>query len=117
MFDWGSVETLGLPPSAILSEIGRVCDQDKFVIDGWHLSDSEGEHMPVGSVVYVVYAPYEKIISQYRIPVNNPEEYRNMFAKWYSIDYARFPGVRFFENTGDFEERTYEDFVSVCGRQ
>jgi len=66
------------------------------------------------ATVYVLYAEYERIIDQYRIEVGHPEEYRSMFRRWYyEVPYGQFPQkARYWENTGEFTERSAEEFQS-----
>src|SRR4051812_21762650 len=76
LFHWHLIETFGLSIESNLVHIRNVCQaSDKFVLDGWHLSDKDGLFLPAGAVVYVVYAPYDQIISQYRVPVYEHEEH------------------------------------------
>src|SRR5688572_27802877 len=69
LFQWYLVETLGLSCEANLRHIQNSCNAQKYVLDGWHLSDSNGELLPYGACVYVVIASYKKIIEQYRVEV------------------------------------------------
>lgn len=113
LFDWHSIETLGLSISTSLRHASAQCVQDRYVLDGWHLGDKDGEFLPVDCTVYVLYAPYEKIIDQYRVPVVHQESHLYMFNRWYyEVDYGRFPKVRFFENEGVFVERRVTEFRS-----
>ena len=112
LFQWHLIETLGLSISENFKHIQKYCVQPKFVLDGWHLADKTGVYLPPNSSVYVVWAPYENIISQYRVKVTDPEEHRNMYKKWYfDIDYDALPKVRYFSNFSYFEEITKEDFI------
>ena len=115
MFDWHSIETLGLSISANLKAVRKKCTANKFVLDGWHLSDKQGEYLPEDSVVYVIYADYATIISQYRIDVRHPNEFKHMFKRWYyEVPYHKFPRVRYWENVGRFIERSetaYQAFL------
>lgn len=117
-FHWHLVETLGLSPSLNLKHVRDLCKEPQYVLDGWHLSDREGALFPEGAAVYVVWAPYETIISQYRIPVGDPDEHREMYRKWYlDVDFSTFPGVRYFRASGfGFVEVTADDFVRLSGR-
>jgi hypothetical protein len=111
LFQWHLIETLGLSISENLKYVQQICQEEKFILDGWHLSDKEGLYLPKGAVVYVIWAPYEKVISQYRIPVNDPEEHRSMYNKWYcEINYDNLPSVKYFQNAGDFCEITRDQF-------
>lgn len=113
LFQWHLIETLGLSISSNLRHIKQIVNDEKFVIDGWHLADKEGQFLPDHSCVYVVWAPYEKIISQYRIPVADKAEHHQMYRKWYyEIDYDKFPSVRYFWNTGQFIEMTKAEFTT-----
>ena len=113
LFQWHLIETLNLSTSENFKYIQQFCHADKFVLDGWHLADKEGRYLPRGVAVYVVWAPYQKIISQYRIPVTNPEEYWPMYNKWYcEIDFKKLPSVRYFQNINVFEEITREQFIT-----
>jgi len=111
LFPWHVIETMGLSISENLKNIQSICTNDKFILDGWHLSDKQGLYLPKDAVVYVIWAPYEKIISQYRVPVGDPEEHRNMYKKWYcEINYDQLPSVKYFQNSGDFIEITKDQF-------
>jgi hypothetical protein len=110
LFHWHSIETLGLSASANLQELSKICTADRYVLDGWHLSDKEGRYIPEGAVIYVVYASYEKIVEQYRVPLGSSEEVRPMFHKWYyEIEYPRLH-CRYFANEGIFLETTEKEF-------
>lgn len=63
--------------------------------------------IPMGFQPYVIYAPYDQIVAQYRVPLDSHEEVRQMFWKWY-----RFPvnNARYFRNDGDFIETTKVGF-------
>lgn len=112
LFQWHVIETLGLSIAANLKQLSKICTEDKYVLDGWNLADKECRYLPEGAVVYVVYAPYEQIIKQYRIHVSDPEEFRPMFHKWYyEIEYPRLH-CRYFANGGTFTETTEKEFIS-----
>lgn len=109
LFPWHEIETFGLSISEALSYVSKSCKQP-FVLDGWHLADREGRHMPCGATVYVVYAPYQQIVDQYRVSVYDRMEYLPMFRKWYyDVDYVAL-GARYFNNRGDFAETTGQEF-------
>lgn len=115
LFQWHLVETLGLSIEANLRYVKETCKADKFVLDGWNLSDKVGKFLPEGSSVYVIWAPYDKIISQYRIDVHDSEEYRRMYNSWYcGVDYDRFC-TRYFENDGEFKEISRNQFICSSG--
>jgi adenylate kinase family enzyme len=117
MFNWHGIETMGLSISANMKALVRQCKSERYVLDGWHLCDKQGEYIPEDATVYVIYADYARIVDQYRIEVNHPEEYRSMFHKWYSgVTYHTFPRVRYWENTGNFLERPYEAFQAFLFR-
>jgi hypothetical protein len=113
LFQWHLIETLGMSVEANLGYVRDKCDElDCFVMDGWTLADQKGQFLPQDTRVYVIYAPYEQILSQYRIPVLDHEEFRPMFKKWYlDIDYDLFPATRYFLNAGEFVETTKDDFM------
>lgn len=114
LFQWHLVEGLGCSPSANLEHVSRECSSAQFVLDGWHLSDKTGRYLPVGAVVYVVYSEYDRIVSQYRVPYSDPDEFRGMFAKWYhGVDYNQLPGVRYFLNDGSFVETDSIEFAKT----
>lgn len=111
MFHWHIIETLGLSSEVNLRHIAQQCIQPKYVLDGWHLSDKVGQFLPEGASVYVVYAPYDQIIRQYRVEVDHFDQHIQMFDKWYKqINYAGLPNVRYFLNCGDFVETSAQDF-------
>lgn len=112
LFQWHMVETLGLSTKANLRHVSKVCTGERYVLDGWHLSDPTAKLLPDASV-YVVYATYSQIIEQYRIPVRCQEEHWSMFKKWYhEIDYPSLKS-RYFLNEGqsDFAETSEGDFL------
>lgn len=111
MFHWHQIEVLGGSIRQNLIEIGRQCNADKFVLDGWSLGDSAGDLLPQGSVVYVVYTTYQNIIDQYRIEVSDPEQHLEMYKKWYGINYKK--PCRFFRNDKAFIETSFDEFTSV----
>ncbi len=113
MFDWHLIETLGLSIQANLEHIQNICIDERFVLDGWHLADKNGFYLPKDASVCVIWSSYEHIISQYRIAVDDKEQHRHMYNKWYrEIDYSKFSNIRFFHNTGEFKEMTYSSFIS-----
>jgi len=72
--------------------------------------------LPPGAVVYVVYAPYDQIIDQYRVPVRDREEHRHMFHKWYhEINYPSLKS-RYFLNKGQFVEISEDDYLTSLER-
>jgi len=113
MFHWWLIESLCLPVDENLLEVSKSCIEDKYVLDGWTLADKEGDCLPEGARVYVIYAAYEHIVSQYRIPVTDPEEFRPMYCRWYDVNYETL-GARYFRNEGScFVESDVEDFYSL----
>jgi adenylate kinase family enzyme len=112
LFQWHTVETLGLSTEANLRHVSNFCTASQYVLDGWHLSDREGQWLPEATV-YVVYAPYRQIIEQYRIPVRRQEEHWPMFKKWYhEIDYPSLKS-RYFLNEGQcFAEMSEGEFLT-----
>lgn len=116
LFQWHIIETFDLSIKDNLLEIQRNCDANKFVIDGWSLADQEGKFMPLESKIYVVYATYDQVVSQYRVKVYDHEEYRGMYRKWYDVlVYDKLPDVRYFHNIGEFVETDYDTFLTVTG--
>lgn len=112
MFHWHLIETLGLSIEANLQYVKDHCTADRYVLDGWHLADKRGRFLPPGAMIYVVFAPYETIIAQYRIPVTRPDEHRAMHRRWYQeVQYSDF-GARYFLNDGDFSEITQDQFYA-----
>lgn len=117
LFRWHEIESLGLCPVQNLKHFGEYCTASKYVIDGWSLIDPDGSLMPDGSVVYVVYAPYDQIIQQYRIPVESYIQHRHMFERWYGqVPYSQMRRIRYFLNDGDFCETTPEDYITFLRR-
>jgi hypothetical protein len=113
LFKWELIETLGVSIKANFQHIQKTCQADKFVLDGWHLADKEGKYLPENSVVYVVYATYDQIISQYRVDVLDHDQHRIMYRQWYNIDYIRLK-ARYFLNDGkSFEETDYAAFNAI----
>jgi len=116
LFQWHTVETLGLSTEANMKHVSNFCNADRYVLDGWHLSDKKGKWLPEGSSVYVVYASYDHIIDQYRVPVRDREQHRHMFKKWYyEIDYPSLSS-RYFLNEGQFTETSEEEFLIYVKR-
>jgi adenylate kinase family enzyme len=120
LYPWHDIEGLALSPNAAIDHVlGHLEKSDQFVVDGWitsHLYDHRllgMEHL----VVYYIGASYDRIISQYRVPVERHDQHAPMYKKWYDVDYDRFPRVRYWENTGEFEERSREEFLSLVSSQ
>ena len=113
LFPWNDIESLGLSTEEGLKHVRDSCVDPKFVVDGWHLSDPTGKLFPSDVAVHVVYAPYDQIISQYRVSVEDHDQHRPMFRKWYhEIKYPVFQSFNFFLNTGySFVETSLEDFI------
>lgn len=110
LFQWHLIELLGLPVTENLKYIKKTCDtKEKFVLDGWTLADKSGEFFPEEAWVYVVYADYDTIVNQYRIKVDNRDEFKEMYCKWYEIE--EFARVRYFKNSGKFVETTKKEFT------
>jgi adenylate kinase family enzyme len=112
LFQWHIIEAMGLSTEANLRYISNSCTAERYVLDGWHLSDSAGELLP-DARVYVVYAPYDRIVEQYRVPVLRKEEHWPMFKKWYfEMDYPSLRS-RYFLNEGhhNFAETSEDDFL------
>lgn len=114
LFQWHLIETLGLSIEANLKHIQKVCSEDRWVLDGWHLGDKEGEFLPVGSTVCVIYSSYQKIIDQYRVPVVEPLVH--MYRKWYGINYEAFAGTRYILNDGDFQETSFSHYQNIVDK-
>lgn len=112
-FHWHAIETLGLSISANLRYLNEICVAKKFVLDGWHLADKHGEFLPVDTRIYVVYAPYQQILRQYRVPVRHQEEFLGMFRRWYyEINYPSLR-TRYFLNTEEGFCETEESEFSL----
>lgn len=117
LFPWHEIETLGLSTEAALERVTNFANESTypFIIDGWHLSDPQGKQMPKDDVcVCCVYAPYDQIISQYRVPVEDHDQHRPMFRKWYhEINYPEFQTIKYIRNTGRyFKETSPEEFAT-----
>lgn len=117
LFDWHLIETLGLSIESNLKEIQQACSIERFVLDGWHLADPEGAYLPSESAVHVIFADYDLIIDQYRVPVKQRNDHFRMFQRWYSIDYTKFPQVTYIENDGEFKVRNEEYFRRFVAAQ
>lgn len=104
LFPWHEIETFGLSTANCLRGISDSCVADRYVLDGWHTSDSIGQFLPKDCTVYCLFADYDFIINQYRVPVKSHDTHMPMFRKWYSIDYCQFPKVRYWRNDGTFTE-------------
>jgi len=110
LFHWHLIETLGLSIEANFCAVREECTADKYVLDGWHLADRVGKHLPRAARVYLIFAPYDQILKQYRIPVTRKDEYLSMFARWYTqVDYGSL-NARYFLNSGDFVEVSESDY-------
>jgi len=113
LFKWHLIETLGLSIAANYKHIREVCKSEKYVLDGWHLSDKKGLELPEEASVYVVYSEYAKIIDQYRIPVCDPDEHLSMYIQWYQdIDYQAL-NAKYIRNEGEFRETSYDEFLEL----
>lgn len=115
LFDWHAIEALGLSMNANFEYIRSKCESNRYVLDGWHLGDKQGKWLPSDVTLYVVYASYDKIIGQYRVPVEHFDQYRHMFRRWYDEIPSVVP-VRFFLNTGRFVETTPQEFTEFLRR-
>jgi hypothetical protein len=118
LFHWYELETLGLSYEENIKQVRDVCDMGpkKFVLDGWSLSDPKGLFLPEASV-YVVYASYEQIIDQYRVPVSSVGEFSRMFYRWYGeVEYHSLPGIRYFKNERQFRETMPFEFRETVSR-
>lgn len=107
MIDRHGIETLGLSTSANLKAIAKKCVGDKYVLDGWHLSDRDGLYLPQGCTVYVVFMEYARIVQ------HHPDMER-AFRKWYSP--LNLQRVRYWENIGSFIERSVEGYQAFLSR-
>lgn len=116
LYPWHRIETLGLSIRAALEHVSKICTADRFVLDGWNLADPTGVYFPAGITVYVLYAPYKHIISQYRVPIFDTEEHRNMYFKWYTVNFDLFPQIRFFSNLGQFKETSKGEFQQLVSK-
>lgn len=103
LFPWHEIETFGLSTSDSLRIVRDKCPPDQFILDGWHTSDLEGKWLPEDVVVYCLFAPYDSIIDQYRVPVEEHNQHRSMYQKWYSADYPKL-NARYWLNDGQFKE-------------
>ena len=81
-FPWHTIETLDGSPVAGLGHLSELCSTEKCIVDGWHLSGADWSHFPEDYMVYVLVAPYDQIIDQYRVPVDHRDQHLNMFKKW-----------------------------------
>lgn len=116
LYPWHCIETLGLSISAALRTVAEVCEgHESFVLDGWNLADADGDYLPKQSSVYVVYAPYDQIIGQYRVPVPRFEQHLPMYKRWYGIDLSRFSRCYWRSMPGKhFVETTEDEFQACC---
>lgn len=97
LFDWHSIETLGL---SIESNLIHICNNlksaPKFVLDGWHLFDKSCKLIPKDFQIYVIYDDYDSIIQRYRVPVLSHKDHFSMYQKWYDLQIDR--PIRYFKN-------------------
>lgn len=115
LFPWHSMETLGLPFGAAMERVKSECEcLSEFVLDGWHLGDEGCWYFPSGTTAYVLISPYYKIIEQYRVSVDDPNQHLGMFKNWYSIKYPS--PTRYFVNDGSFVEISEKEFIT-CREQ
>lgn len=112
LFEWHIIETFNLNPNKNLEKIKHICKDEKYVLDGWCLSDKDGLYLPVDAKVYVIYSTYENIINQYRTPFEYRDQFLLMYKKWYSIDYNKI-NARYFFNQGVFTETNFSDYYSI----
>lgn len=112
LFPWHTMETLGLSFDVAMKKVKSECELNvSFVLDGWHLGDEQGVYFPSNTTAYVLIAPYCRIISQYRVQVDDPNQHLGMFKKWYSIKYPS--PTRYFVNEGCFKEISESDFLEI----
>lgn len=95
LFHWHLIETLNLSTLTNLRQIKP--DSLKFVIDGWHLGDSDGKLLPKEACVYMIYAPFNVI-----------NEKEHMYKRWYRL---RFKKMRFFRRDLGFKETSFTSFL------
>ena len=113
LFDWYTIETLGLSIDANLQRASDLCNAAaKFVLDGWNLGDKEGQFFPSGTTAYVVYDDYDSIIDRYRVEVTNRQQHLPMFNKWYDLE-LRKPARYFKNHGGDIEETGIDEFIKT----
>lgn len=116
LFQWHLIESFGLSIKENFIYINDICKEEEFVIDGWHLSDLKGDFLPKDSTVYLIWSPYKKILSQYRIPVFNYNEFFDMYKKWYSNLKSPSFKIRYILNDGDFVEVNEFDFYKMLNQ-
>tara|TARA_Y100000034_G_scaffold42710_2_gene52287 strand:- start:9676 stop:10161 length:486 start_codon:yes stop_codon:yes gene_type:complete len=115
LFPWPLVESF--PELSIEKALAHVVEQcekeENYVLDGWHLSDIEGNTLPKGCEIHVLYDHHQNIIDRYRNSVVASDEHREMYRKWYG-DINDSVRTKFFRiHCGEAPEpRTFEHFNS-----
>ena len=121
IFHWHEIETLGLSTSEGLKTVTETVETsgERWIVDGWHLADANCRCVPCESSVYVIYAHYDQIINQYRVPVGSADEHLGMYRKWYSpANFAGLYGLRYFFNDGSsFIETDTDEFYRVTSQR
>lgn len=113
LYPWHLIETLGLSTSAALLYVKETCESKAtFVLDGWNLADKTGVFFPHNICVYVIYAHYDKIINQYRIPVEYFDQHKPMYKQWYKINFLE-PRRYFYSGENEFYETSVSEFNKV----
>lgn len=112
LYPWHIVESF--PDTSIpdvLDHIKQLCEhEESYVLDGWNLADTEGKYLPDGSTVYVIYDSIDNILQRYRVDVIAKDEHREMWRKWYLVDFSRFPRVRYFHHTKETDYEYFNNF-------
>jgi GTPase SAR1 family protein len=111
-FHWHEIESLGLSAKNSLQKIVEMLShEEKYVLDGWHLSDKSLSLIPLDAKVYVIYSDYDSIIKNYRTPIYGPLAFDNMYNEWYWNLEAKIS--RYIRNEGCFRETSVDEFLKT----
>lgn len=111
LFPWSAVEFFGSCPLTSLRMVNQSCKAVKFVVDGWHLSDIEGQLIPENTKIYIIYSDYETMFRHYRKEPLNYNDHLETYHQWYS---ASFIDCRFFRNINRCFVETDEKEFRLC---
>jgi hypothetical protein len=101
MFPWPLVESF--PDLSIDEALKDVVARlpEHCVLDGWHLSDIQGNLLSEDCEIHVLFDHHQNIIDRYTVPVVALDNHSEMYKKWY----------------GDINDSTRTKFYRIhCGK-